>query len=105
MCLYVKLLRFEYEITDTFHLIGNNMVFKIFVAVMAFTLLSPAVGATAETTNAKELKPVAVADGFALGGIEGTFSRNDEGDILFCPAQTLTDNIGSIEKGRCIEVL
>ena len=81
------------------------MLFKIFVAVMAFVLISPLAVASAETTEAKELKPVALADGFALGGIEGTFSRDDEDNIRFCPAQTLIDNVGSIEKGRCIEVL
>jgi hypothetical protein len=53
----------------------------------------------------RELKPVALADGFSLGGTLGTVRRASEGEIVFCPENTLSDDIGSIQEGRCIEIL
>ncbi|MFI4912415.1 MAG: hypothetical protein ACIAQZ_12180 [Sedimentisphaeraceae bacterium JB056] len=79
---------------------------KIFALLIIIMFSAPGIEIVKGETAVKELKPVAVADGFSLGGVGGTVSRRPkDGAVVYCPEKTLTDDVGSIEKGRCIEVL
>ena len=61
--------------------------------------------APADGSQPKELKPVAVGEGFALGGVTGLVTRDAGGKFFFHPDEPLADNTATIEKGRAIEIL
>ncbi len=60
----------------------------------------------ADSSQPKQLKKVAITDGFALGGISGLVTRSSEGsEFFFHPDEPITDKTATIEKGSPIKML
>ncbi len=83
------------------------MLHKITLIIMALSLC--ALGsqvAAADSSQPKELKQVAVSEGFALAGVSGMITRTgDKTEYFFHPDTPLTDKTATIEKGKAIKIL